>query len=95
MDGFGGLGGIRALTDLAAELGDLKRLRDASSPDSLASRAFRAAWARLLSGEAPLQVALSGTADCIAATRLGGIDRHVLAIAGIADPLGGAAARFR
>jgi hypothetical protein len=87
MDGYASLGGLGSLTPLAAELGDLKRLRDASSPDSLASRAFRAAWGRLLAGEAARDVALSATADCVAATRLGGIDRSVLDQAGIADPL--------
>jgi hypothetical protein len=87
MDGVASIGGVGALTPLAAEVGDLKRLRDASSPDSLASRAFRTAWGRLLAGEAPLDVALSATADCIAASRLGGIDFRVLQEAGIADPL--------
>jgi hypothetical protein len=87
MDGYASIGGVGALTPLAAELGDLKRLRDASSPDSLASRAFRAAWGRLLAGETPRTVALSATADCIAATRLGSIDRAVLQGAGVADPL--------
>jgi hypothetical protein len=87
MDGTARIGGVGALTPLAAELGDLKRLRDASSPDSLASRAFRAAWGRLLRGEAPRDVALSATADCIAASRLGGIGRRVLQDAGVADPL--------
>jgi 5'-deoxynucleotidase YfbR-like HD superfamily hydrolase len=87
MDGTARIGGVGALTPLAAELGDLKRLRNASSPDSLASRAFRAAWGRLLGGEAPRDVALSATADCIAACRLGGIDRRVLQEAGVADPL--------
>lgn len=87
MDGYSSIGGVGALTPLAAELSDLKRLRDASSADSLASRAFRATWGRLLAGEAPRDVALSATADCIAATRLGGIDRAVLESAGVTDPL--------
>jgi hypothetical protein len=87
MDGTASIGGVGALTPLAAELGDLKRLRDASSPDSLASRAFRAAWGRLLAGEVPRVVALSATADCIAAARLGGIDFRVLQEAGVPDPM--------
>jgi hypothetical protein len=41
----------------------------------------------LLAGEAPRAVALSATADCIAASRLGGIDFHVLQEAGVANPL--------
>ena len=79
--------GVGAFTPLAAELGDLKRIRDASSPDSLAVRAFRRAWARLAAGEAARDVALSTTADALAATRLGGIDRAVLDDAGVANPL--------
>ncbi len=87
MDGGGTLGGVGALTPLAAELGDLKRIRDASSPDSLAVRAFRRAWGRLAAGEDARAVALSTTADALAAARLAGIDRGVLAAAGVADPL--------
>jgi len=79
-------GRLAGFTPLAAELGDLKRLRDATSPDSFASRAFRAAWGRLTSGETARAVALSVTADCLAATRLGGIDRMVLERAGVDDP---------
>ena len=78
--------GMGALTPLAAELGDLKRIRDASSPDSLAVRAFRQAWGRLAAGEDARAVALSTTADCLAAARLAGIDRAVLEAAGVADP---------
>ena len=87
MDGTTAFGGVGSLTPLAAELGDLKRLRDASSPDSLASRAFRGAWGRLAAGETADDVALSVTADCLAATRLGGIDRTVMTVAGVPDPL--------
>ncbi len=72
-----------ALTALAAELCDLKRLRDAASPESLASRLFRRAWAALLAGEAPDRVALATTADALAALRLGGIDAAVLARLGV------------
>ncbi len=85
MDGGHG-GGVGALTPLAAELGDLKRIRDASSPDSLAVRAFRRAWGRLAAGEDARSVALSTTADALAAGRLGGIDRAVLKLAGVPDP---------
>ena len=85
MDGGHG-GGVGSLTPLAAELGDLKRIRDASSPDSLAVRAFRSAWGRLAAGEDARSVALSTTADALAAARLGGIDRAVLESAGVPDP---------
>jgi len=82
-------GGLAALVPLAVELCDLKRVRDASSPDSLASRMFRRAWGALLAGQDVTEVALRTTADALAAARLGGIDRDVLAVAGVA---GGAAA---
>ncbi len=71
---------------LAVELCDLKRVRDASSPDSLASRLFRRAWAALVAGQDPVAVALGTTADAVAAARLGGIDRSVLAVAGVSAP---------
>ena len=76
-------GGLAAFVPLAAELCDLKRVRDASSPDSLASRMFRRAWAALLAGQDPASVAGQSTADALAAARLGGIDRDVLAVAGV------------
>ena len=85
MDGGGRLSGVGALTPLAAELGDLKRIRDASSHDSLAVRAFRVAWERLATGEPVLPVALSTTADAIVASRLGGIDRGVLEMADVPE----------
>jgi 5'-deoxynucleotidase YfbR-like HD superfamily hydrolase len=80
-------GGVGAFTPIAAELGDLKRIRDASSPDSLAVRLFRRAWSRLAAGEDAQAVALSTTADALAAARLGGIDAAVLAAVGVSDPL--------
>jgi 5'-deoxynucleotidase YfbR-like HD superfamily hydrolase len=85
MDG-GRPSGVGALTPLAAELGDLKRIRDASSLDSLAVRAFRRAWGRLAAGEDARVVALSTTADALVATRLAGIDRTVLQAAGVSSP---------
>jgi 5'-deoxynucleotidase YfbR-like HD superfamily hydrolase len=87
MDGASPRGGVGSLTALAAELGDLKRVRDATSSDSLAVRAFRRAWGRLAAGEDARSVALSTTADALAAARLGGIDHTVLAECGVADPL--------
>ena len=88
MDGGSSLrGGLGAFTPLAAELGDLKRIRDATSPDSLAVRAFRRAWGRLTGGEDARSVALSTTADALAAARLAGIDHAVLVEVGVADPL--------
>ena len=87
MDGGSSTGGVGALTPLAAELADLKRIRDAASPDSLAGRAFRLAWSRLAAGEDSRTVALSVTGDALASVRLGGITAAVLADCGVADPL--------
>ena len=74
---------LAAFVPLAVELCDLKRIRDASSPDSLASRMFRRAWGALLAGQDPVAVAMTCTADAIAAVRLGGIDGGVLGAVGL------------
>ena len=81
-DALPGQASLASLTGLAAELGDLKRLRDASSADSLATRLFRRSWGALVSGQPVVTVALASTAAAIAACRLGGIDRTVLETAG-------------
>ena len=70
---------------LAGSLADLKRIRDARSQDSLATRAFRAAWQSLCGGEPCGRVADGITADAITATRLGGVDRAVLQASGLPD----------
>ena len=74
---------LSAMVPLAVEVCDLKRVRDASSPDSLASRMFRRGWAALLAGQDPASVAMQSTADALAAARLGGISRDVLADVGV------------
>jgi len=74
---------LAGLVPLAAELGDLKRVRDASSPDSLAARLFRRAWGAMSAGQDSREVALFTTAIAVAAARLGGIDRSVLLVAGL------------
>ena len=74
---------LASFVPLAVELCDLKRVRDASSLDSLASRLFRRAWSALLAGQDGTEVALRITADAVAAARLGGIDRDVLRHAGV------------
>ena len=85
----GSKSGLAGLIPLAAELCDLKRVRDASHPDSLASRLFRRGWAALAAGQPPLEVALETAADAVAAARLGGIGRSVLESAGLsADEAG-------
>ena len=81
----GGASSLASLTPVAAELGDLKRVRDASSGDSLASRLFRRAWGALAAGQDVAEVAFTTTADALAAARLGGIDRDVLAEAGLTE----------
>ncbi len=77
--------GLAGLVPLAAELGDLKRVRDASSADSMASRLFRRAWGAMAAGQDAAEVALLTTASAIAAARLGGIDRGVLLVAGLTN----------
>lgn len=70
--------GLAGFAGLAAELADLKRIRDARGPDSVATRLFRRAWAALAAGEDPGEIALGTTADALAACRLGGIDQEVM-----------------
>lgn len=77
-------GGLSQLVSLSSSLCDLKRVRDASSPESLASRAFRRAWGELMAGVPPRDVALGVTADAIVATLLGGIDAPTMERLGIA-----------
>ncbi len=74
---------LASLVPLGAELGALKRARDAREPDSVASRLFRRAWGALAAGQDPTLCALQTTADALAAARLGGIDRAVLRACGV------------
>lgn len=76
---------LRPLAELAAELGDLKRIRDARSENSLASRLFLRAWQALMAGVDPARVADVITADAVASTRLGGLDSAMLAGVGLDD----------
>ncbi len=85
LHGAPALAHLAALRPLLAEIGDAKRVRVASAPGSLAEQAFTRAWARLLRGEDPADVALSETADAVARARLAGLDRAVLTLAGLAD----------
>jgi len=84
-DATGQAMGLAGFVPLAMELGDLKRIRDATSPDSLATRSFRRAWGALATGQNPVEVALCTSADAMAAVRLGGIDRAVLLGSGLTD----------
>ncbi len=86
LDGLSGQAtSLASLVPLAAELGDLKRIRDASSTDSMASRLFRRAWGAMAAGQEISEVALLTTACAMAAARLGGIDRSVLLVAGLTN----------
>ena len=82
--------GLVAFVPLAVELCDLKRVRDASSPESLATRGFRRAWSALVAGHDADDVALCSTADALAACRLGGIDLGVLRRCGLSGGEAGA-----
>src|SRR3954470_21991987 len=73
----------RALIPLLREINGLKRVRAAGIAGSLAARAFRRSWGRLVAGDSPATVALRETALAVAAARLGGIDRAMLTRAGL------------
>lgn len=79
---------LRDYALIGASIGDLKRMRDARSADSLATRGFCRAWARLGEVFDIRALALETTADALVATRLGAIDAAVLAEA---DVIGGEA----
>jgi hypothetical protein len=83
LDAMPPAGSLAAFVPLAVELCDLKRVRDARSPDSLASRLFRAAWGALAAGQDFETVAAVATARALAALRLGGIDLDVMTAAGL------------
>ena len=70
---------------LLRQLRDLKRVRDARSPRSLAERQFGRAWARLAAGDALEAVALSETAAALAAVRLAGLDAGVMTEHGLGE----------
>ena len=74
-----------ALVPLLREINDLKRVRAAGIDGTLAARAFRRSWGRLVAGDSPVTVALRETALAVAGCRLGGIDRTMLTRAGLSD----------
>jgi hypothetical protein len=63
---------LRSLLPLLGEVGDLKRLRVAGSPDSLMAGLFARAWSALLAGEPVERVAHRETAAALVAVRLPG-----------------------
>jgi 5'-deoxynucleotidase YfbR-like HD superfamily hydrolase len=72
-----------ALIPLLREINDLKRVRAAGMDGTLAARAFRRSWGRLVAGDSPATVSLRETALAVAGCRLGGIDRTLLIRAGL------------
>lgn len=78
-------GTLRPLVGLLAQVRDLKRVRDARSPRSLAERQFGRAWGRLLRGEDADAVALAETAAAVAAVRLAGLDAGVMTAHGVPE----------
>lgn len=87
MDGGAQPSDLSGLAQFAAELGGLKRVRDASSPRSLAERFFRSAWQRLVGGDDPAETAYAVSGHVIAAIRLAGLTHDLMAELGVADPL--------
>jgi 5'-deoxynucleotidase YfbR-like HD superfamily hydrolase len=65
------------------ELGELKRIRSAGREGSIAERLFADAWSALVEGQALEDVTRATTAAALAATRLGDIDRVILAAIGV------------
>ncbi len=80
------MGASPALVPLLRELGDLKRIRSAGAPGSVAERRFRAAWGALVAGGDPGAVMEAVTASCLAAARLGDLDGPTLRDLGLTDP---------
>ena len=71
------------IADLVGELVDLKRVTSPAGP--FAERRFLGAWAALVAGDDPREVALREAAAGLAACRLGAIDATVLRQAGLDD----------
>ncbi len=69
---------------LVRELGDLKRIRSADAPGSIAERLFARAWSALHRGETVEAVMARTTAAALAAARLGDLDLAKLIELGLA-----------
>lgn len=72
-----------AALPLFRELGDLKRIRSARAPGSIAERLFVAAWSALVAGDDPEDVMARVTAAALASARLGDLDLQTLNDLGI------------
>ncbi|WP_341209334.1 hypothetical protein [uncultured Sphingomonas sp.] len=67
------------------ELGDLKRIRSAAAPGSIAERLFAYGWAALVRGEAADAVMARVVAAAIVAARLGDLDLATLHALGLGE----------
>ncbi|MCI0384335.1 HD domain-containing protein [Streptomyces sp. CNQ085] len=74
---------LRAAAPLLREIGDLKRVRTADSPVSMAGRAFLRSWAALARGAGPGRIAALECAAAVAGARLAGVDGPVLRRCGL------------
>ena len=80
---------LSTLTPLLRQLNGLKRVKTHGLMlASLADRVFFRGWERLLAGEPADKVALSETAEAVAAVRLAGLDAHGLADHGVDETAG-------
>lgn len=68
---------------LLGEVADLKRMRTAKRPGSIAAHLFATAWAAMARGADLAETALVTTAQALVATSLGGTDASVLRDAGL------------
>ncbi|HSU10643.1 MAG TPA: hypothetical protein VLK57_15700, partial [Pseudonocardia sp.] len=76
-------GRLAAVAGPFREVGDLKRVRVAHAPGSVAERAFVRSWAALVDGADPARVAAAECAAALAGARLAGVDAAVLCEAGL------------
>ncbi|WP_019517604.1 hypothetical protein [Sphingomonas sp. Mn802worker] len=67
------------------ELGDLKRVRSAAAPGSIAERLFVAGWAALVRGDDPAEVTARVTAAALVSARLGDLDLAAMQALGIGE----------
>lgn len=65
------------------ELGDLKRIRSAQGPGSIAERLFALGWAALIRGEAPAAVMAQVVSAALVSARLGDLDLTTLTALGL------------
>jgi 5'-deoxynucleotidase YfbR-like HD superfamily hydrolase len=74
---------LAAVSGLLREIGDLKRVRVAHAPGSVAQRSFVRAWSALVAGADQARVAAAECAAALAGARLAGVDAAVLLRCGL------------